>query len=124
MTGREPVYRSWFEVQWRKLRNPPPPVWRAVFADAAVASAGGVALLAYTLSVPEGASLALAVALFVGLVLVVGSVLTYLWVELPTGASGVRRRSAWAGVLGLLAALPIAYVVIVVVLQVVAPALR
>lgn len=124
MTRREPVHRSWLEVRWRKLRNPPPPVWRAVFADLAVAVAGGVGLLAYTLSVPAGASLAMPVALFVGLVVVAGSVLTYLWVELPTGASGVRRRSAWAGVLGALAALPIAYLVIVAVLQLLAPALR
>jgi hypothetical protein len=124
MTRREPVYRSWFEIQWRKLRNPPPPVLRAVLADLGVAVLGGLGLLAYTLSVPEGTSLALPVLLLAAMVVVVGSVLTYLWVELPTGASGIRRRSAWAGVLGLLAALPIAYIVIVIVLQVVAPALR
>ena len=55
--------------------------------------------------------------------IVVGSVLTYLWVELPTGASGEKRRSAWAGVLGLFAAIPIVYLVLVVLFQVVAPLL-
>lgn len=124
MSRREPVHRSWLEVRWRQLRNPPPPVLRAVLADLGIAVVGGVGLLVYTLSVPAGASLVLPVLLFVALVVLAGSVLTYLWVELPTGASGVRRRSPWAGVLGLLAALPIAYIVIVIVLQVVAPALR
>jgi hypothetical protein len=50
-------------------------------------------------------------------VIVVGSVATYLWVELPTGSGTQRRRSAWAGVLGLFAAIPIAYLVLVVVFQ-------
>ena len=118
------MHRSWLEVRWRQLRNPPPPVLRAVLSDLAIAVVGGVGLLAYALSVPPGTSLVLPVLVFVGLVMAVGSVLTYLWVELPTGASGVRRRSPWAGLLGLFAALPIAYLVIVIVLQVVAPALR
>jgi hypothetical protein len=122
--SREPVYRSWLEVRWRQLRNPPPPVFRAVVGNVAIAALGSLGLLIYTLSQPVGANLGLAVLLYVGLVVVAGSVLTYLWVELPTGASGVRRRSPWAGMLGALAALPIAYLAIVIVLQVVAPALR
>jgi hypothetical protein len=124
MSQREPVYRPWWEVRWRQLRNPPPPVFRAVVANLVIAALGGLGLLFYTLGQPVGANLAPAVALFVVVVVGAGSLLTYLWVELPTGASGVRRRSAWAALLGMFAALPIAYLVIIVVLQVLVPALR
>jgi hypothetical protein len=124
VSRREPVERSWLEVRWRQLRNPPPPVLRAVLANVAVALLGGLGLLFYTLSVPVGTQLGLPVLMFVLLVVMVGSLLTYLWVELPTGASGVRRRSGWAALLGLFAALPIAYLVIILVLQVLAPTLR
>lgn len=124
MSQREPVYRPWWEVRWRQLRNPPPPVFRAVVANLVIASIGGAALLVYTLSQPVGTNVAPAVALFTIGVVIAGSVLTYLWVELPTGAAGVRRRSAWAAMLGMFAALPIAYLVIIIVLQVLAPALR
>ena len=82
----------------------------------------GVALLAYDLLVPN-AQLAPLIALYVVVVIAVGSVLTYLWVELPTGASGEKRRSSWAGVLGLFAAIPIVYLVLVLLFQVVAPLL-
>jgi hypothetical protein len=124
MSQREPVFRPWWEVRWRQLRNPPPPVFRAIVANLLVAVVGGIGLLLYALSQPVGANLGPAVALFVIGVVFAGSVLTYLWVELPTGASGVRRRSPWAAMLGLFAALPIAYLVVIVVLQVLAPALR
>jgi hypothetical protein len=112
--------RSWFEVRWRQLRNPPPPVLRAVLANLAVALVAGMALLAYDLLVP-GAQMAPLIALYVVGVIAVGSVLTYLWVELPTGASGEKRRSAWAGVLGLFAAIPIVYLVLVLLFQIVKP---
>jgi hypothetical protein len=118
----EPREVGYFEAQWRKLRNPPPPVLRAVLANLAVALILGVALLAYDLLVPT-AQMAPLIALYVAAVVVVGSVLTYLWVELPTGASGEKRRSAWAGVLGLFAAIPIVYLVLVLLFQVVAPLL-
>jgi len=124
MSGREPVYRPWWEVRWRQLRNPPPPVFRAVVANLVIAAIGGLGLLLYTLSQPVGANLAPAVALFVVGVVAAGSLLTYVWVELPTGASGVRRRSAWAALLGMFAALPIAYLAVIIVLQILAPALR
>jgi hypothetical protein len=124
MSRREPVFRSWWEVRWRQLRNPPPPVFRAVVANLLIAVVGGVGLLVYVLGQPVGAILGPAVAVFVIGVVVAGSVLTYLWVELPTGAAGVRRRSPWAAMLGMFAALPIAYLVVIVVLQVLAPALR
>jgi hypothetical protein len=64
------------------------------------------------------------IALYVVGVIAVGSALTYLWVELPTGGSGERRRSAWAGVLGLFAALPIVYLVLVLLFQIIKPVLR
>ena len=112
--------RSWFEVRWHQLRNPPPPVLRAVLANLAVALVAGVALLAYDLLVP-GAQMAPLIALYVVGVIVVGSVLTYLWVVLPTGAGGERRRSAWAAVLGLFAAIPIVYLVLVLLFQIVKP---
>lgn len=118
----DPREVGYFEAQWRKLRNPPPPVLRAVLANLAVAVVLGAALLIYDLLVP-GAQMAPLIALYVVVVIAVGSVLTYLWVELPTGASGEKRRSAWAGILGLFAAIPIVYLVLVVLFQVVAPIL-
>ncbi|MDL2334454.1 MAG: hypothetical protein QFC55_00290 [Chloroflexota bacterium] len=118
----EPREVGYFEAQWRKLRNPPPPVFRAVLANLALAVVVGLLLLAYDLLVP-GAEIAPLIAVYVVFVIVVGSVLTYLWVELPTGASGEKRRSAWAGVLGLFAAIPIVYLVLVVLFQIVAPLL-
>ena len=117
MKDEQPAQRSWLEVQWRKARNPPPPVLRAVLANLAVAVVGGLLLFVYAVAVPL-ADLTPWVALYIVMVLVVGSVATYLWVELPTGAGTERRRSAWAGVLGFFAAVPITYIVLVVVFQV------
>jgi hypothetical protein len=122
MTSPGPARRSWLEVRWRQLRNPPPPILRAVLANLAVAALGGALLLAYDRLEPT-ADLAPLVAVFVAVVVLAGSALTYLWVELPTGASGVRRRSAWAAMLGLFVSLPIAYLVLVLVFQVIRPAL-
>ena len=117
MSERSPRQRSWLEVRWRQLRNPPPPVLRAVLANLAIAALGGALLFGYAKLNPE-ASLAPLIVLFIALVIVCGSALTYLWVELPTGATGVRRRSAWAAILGFFASVPIAYLVLVVVFQV------
>ena len=91
-----------------------------MLANLAVAAFGGAILLALAVAAPT-APVALPVLVFVVGVAIAGSALTYLWVELPTGASGVRRRSAWAGLLGLFAALPIAYLVLVLVYQVLLP---
>jgi hypothetical protein len=120
LSERTPQQRSWFEIQWRKLKNPPPPVLRAVLANLGVAALGGLLLFLYGKLNPT-ADLAQLVVVFVLVVIVAGSLFTYLWVELPTGASGVRRRSAWAGVLGFFAAVPIAYLVLVIVFQVLLP---
>jgi cytochrome bd-type quinol oxidase subunit 2 len=120
--------RSWLEVRWRQFRNAPTPVVRAVTADLAVAIVGGVLLLIDRQSLTHGATqagagdLAPAIALFVLAVVVVGSLLTWLWVPQP-GVGGGRRRSAWSAMLGLFAALPIAYLVLVVVFQVIGPLL-
>lgn len=117
MSGREPQERSWLEVRWRQLRNPPPPVLRAVLGNLAIAALGGAFLFVYAKLNPE-ASLAPWIVLFVLVVIVCGSVLTYLWVELPTGLTGRRRRSGWAALLGFFASVPIAYLALVVVFQV------
>ena len=122
MTGREPARRSWLDVRMRQVRNPPPPVLRAVLANVAVAAVGGTLLVIYGLVNPA-ADLAPLVVVFVVVVMVAGSVLTYLWVRLPSGSSGARQRSGWAAVLGFFASVPIAYLVLVVALQVILPAL-
>lgn len=126
----EPAQRSWLDVRLRQARNPPPPVFRAVVANVAVAAIGGVIDLVYDTLIANGTALpggdlrTAAVALYVLVVIVAGSLLTYLWVELPTGASGERRRSGWSGLLGFFAALPIVYLSLVVIFQVVAPLVR
>ena len=119
---RTPVERSWLEIQWRKLRNPPPPVVRAIAANLIVAVLGGIALLFVRQSNPS-ADITPWVVAYAAAVIVAGSVMTYLWVHLPTGSSGVRRRSVWAGLLGFFAAIPICYLALVVIFQVIAPIL-
>jgi hypothetical protein len=127
--ARPPVKeRSELEIRWRQARNPPPPVLRAVLANLGVATVGGLILVAYDWMAPRailpgGDQRTLAVALYAIVVMVVGSFLTYLWVELPTGASGERRRSPWAALLGFFASIPILYLALVVLFQVIRPAL-
>jgi hypothetical protein len=125
--GQPPTERGWLETRVRQSRNRPPPVFRAVVANMVVAVIGAVILLGWDWlashdpSLPD-ITLGLT-ALYVVVVLVAGSILTWLWVELPTGASGERRRSPWAGLLGFFAAVPIVYLVLVVALQVIRPIL-
>ncbi len=125
----EPRRRSWLEVRWRQARNPPAPVLRAVLANLAVAVTGGLLLLLYDVALDRGwmavggDQRTLLAVLFVVAVMSSGSLLTYLWVELPTGASGQRRRTPWAALLGWFASLPIAYIVLVVAFQIIRPAL-
>lgn len=117
--GPEPAERSELEIRWRQARNVPPPIVRAIVADLLIAVVGGVLLLAWDVAT-GGADLG-AFALYVLVVAVSGSVLTYLWAPLPSGASGVRRRTPWAAMLGLFAAFPVIYIVLVVAFQVVRP---
>jgi hypothetical protein len=117
MSDPQPAQRSWLEVRWRQFKNPPQPVFRAVAVNLVVAIGGGLLLLIAALVAPS-LDLAPWIVVYVLAVLVAGSVATYLWVKLPSGASDERRRSVWSGVLGLFAAVPIAYIVLVVVFQV------
>jgi len=119
--------RSWAEVRWRQFRNAPRPVVRAVAASLSTAVLAAVAYLAYDVALARGAGVPggdlrlLALVGYTILVLVVGSVVTYLVVPQPTGSGTVRRRSAWSAALGFFAAVPIAWLVMVVALQVVRP---
>ena len=121
--------RSELSIRWRQFRNAPRPVVRAVLASLVVAVVLGAAYLAYDVALARGARLpggdlrAAAVALDVVVVLVVGSLATYLVVPLPTGSGGRIVRTPWSAALGFFAAVPIAYLVLVVVDQVLRPLL-
>jgi len=119
--------RSELEVRWRQARNAPPPVVRAVLANVAVAGIGGIVLLLVdwlaSQGVLPGAWASVAPVIYVVVVIVSGSLLTYLWVELPTGRAGERRRSGWSAVLGLFASIPIVYLALVIIFQVIRPLL-
>jgi hypothetical protein len=120
-------HRSWAEVRWRQFRNAPRPVVRAVAASLSVAVVAAVAYLAYDVALARGASIPggdlrlLALVAYSVLVLLVGSLVTYLVVPQPTGSGTERRRSAWSAALGFFAAVPIAWLVMVVALQLVRP---
>lgn len=123
--------RGELEIRWRQFRNAPRPVVRAVGSSLVVAVALGLGYLAYDVALSRGADLpggdlrTLFAALFVLVVLVLGAVLTWLLVPQPTGAdtSGRIRRTGWSAALGFFAAVPIAYLVMVVVTQVLKPLL-
>jgi hypothetical protein len=121
--------RSWLEVRWRQFRNAPRPVVRAVVSSLVVAGVLGALLLAYDVAIARGASLPggdltlLAKAIDVTVVLVAGSVVTYLIVPLPRGSGERATRTAWSAALGLFAAIPIAYLGLVVVTQILEPLL-
>lgn len=126
VTGAPPR-RSWLQVRWRQFRNAPRPVFRAVASSLTVAVLLGAAYLAYDVALSRGASLpggdqrVLAGVLYVLAVLVAGAFLTWVLVPLPRG-SGVRpTRTPWSAALGLFAAIPIAYLVLVVAIQVLKP---
>jgi hypothetical protein len=64
------------------------------------------------------------VTLDVAVVLVAGALITYFIVPQPSGGRvGPPRRSAWSAALGFFAAVPIAYLTLVVVTQVLVPIL-
>jgi hypothetical protein len=127
----EPVRRrSEVEVRWRQFRNAPRPVVRAVAASLSVATGLGLLYLAYDVAISRGAEVpggdlrTLFVLVYVVTVLLVGSVATWLIVPLPSGSGTRAVRTPWSAALGLFAALPIAYLVLVLVAQVIAPVLR
>jgi hypothetical protein len=121
--------RSWAEVRWRQFRNAPRPVVRAVLASLVVAVVLATIYVIYDAALRRGADLpggdlrVLFLALYVLIVLVAGSVITFLVVPQPSGAGTERRRSPWSAALGFFAAVPIAYLVMVVASQIVAPLL-
>jgi hypothetical protein len=114
------------EICWQ-FRNAPRPVVRAVLSSLIVASVLAAAYLAYDVAISRGAVLpggdlrVLFVAVLIAAVLVTGRVVTYLVVPLPKGSGERGRRSAWSAALGLFAAVPICYLVLVVAVQILKP---
>ncbi|MFI5199132.1 MAG: hypothetical protein ACHQXL_02035 [Candidatus Limnocylindrales bacterium] len=130
MTSQPPPRpRSEVEIRWRQFRHPPRPILRAVLSSLSIAIVLGLVYLVYDVLLSRGAQLpggdlrSLAVLVFVLIVLVAGSLLTYLVVPQPTGSGNARRRSRWSAALGLFAAVPIAYLVLVVEGQILRPLL-
>lgn len=86
-----------------------------------------VAYVVYDVALSRGAVLpggdlrTLAVAAYTVIVLACGSLITYLRVPQPTGATNTVRRTAWSAALGFFAAVPIAYLVLVVAVQIIRP---
>jgi hypothetical protein len=122
-------HRSWLQIRWRQFRNAPRPVVRAVLASLVVALVLGIGYLAYDVALRRGAVLpggdlrTLYLALDIVVVLVVGSVVTWLVVPQPRGSGLTARRSPWSAALGFFAAVPVCYLVLVVVVQVLEPLL-
>lgn len=130
---RQPIrpvrQRSQAEIRWRQFRHAPRPVVRAVAASLSVALVLAIGYVAYDLALSRGAALpggdlrVLAIAVYIVLVLAIGSLVTYLVVPQPTGSGTVARRSAWSAALGFFTAVPIAYLVLVAAVQIVRPLL-
>jgi hypothetical protein len=125
--GDEVRRRGWLEIRWRQFRNAPRPIVRAVLSPLVVATMLGLGYLAYDLALTRGVVLPggdlrlLAIVAYVVGVLGSGTAVTYLIVPQPSG-SGVRRtRTAWSAALGFFASVPIAYLVLVVVSQILRP---
>jgi hypothetical protein len=121
--------RGWLEIRWRQFRNAPRPVVRAVLSSLVVAVVLAALYVAYDIALSRGAELpggdlrVALLAIYVALVLAIGTVVTYLIVPQPTGSGTVRRRSAWSAALGFFAAVPIAYLVMVAATQILRPLL-
>jgi hypothetical protein len=124
-----PRPRGWFEIRWRQFRNAPRPIVRAVASSGIVATILGIAYLAYDVALSRGASLPggdlrfAAATIFVLLVLLFGSVVTWLIVPLPRGSGTRSIRTPWSAALGFFAAIPIAYLALVIASQVLKPLL-
>ena len=114
-------------MRWRQFRNAPRPIVRAVLSSLVVAIVLGLGYLAYDLALQRGAALpggdlrTLYLALDIAIVLVVGSVVTWLVVPQPRGSGVATRRSPWSAALGFFAAVPVCYLVLVIVVQVLEP---
>jgi hypothetical protein len=128
--GERPIavrQRSWAEVRWRQFRNAPRPIVRAVLSSLIVAVVLAALFVAYDVALSRGAALpggdlrVLALTVYALVVLLVGTVVTWLVVPQPTGSGTSRRRSAWSAALGFFASVPIAWLVMVVAIQVVRP---
>jgi hypothetical protein len=119
--------RSELEVRWRQFRNAPRPVVRAVLSSLVVAVVLGLGYLIYDVALRRGAVLpggdlrVLYVVLDVVIVLAVGSVVTWLIVPQPRGSGSVARRTPWSAALGFFAAVPVCYLVLVAIVQIVEP---
>jgi hypothetical protein len=128
---RPPVReRGFFEIRWRQFRNAPRPVVRAVMSSLVAALVGGVAFEVYDVALDRGAVLPggdlrlLVLTAYVLAVLVIGSLVTYLVVPLPSGAGRARvTRTPWSAMLGLFAAIPVVYLVLVVLHEILKPLL-
>ena len=122
--------RGFFEVRWRQFRRAPRPVVRAVVSSLSVALVLGIAFLVYDMALDRGIDLPGGdlrigfLAAYVATVIVVGAIVTWLVVPLPAGNGSVRTtRTPWSLALGLFAAVPIAYLVLVVLHEIVKPLL-
>jgi hypothetical protein len=119
--------RSWAEVRWRQFRYAPRPIVRAVLSSLIVAIVLGLGYLAYDVAIRRGVQLpggdlrTLYLVVDVAIVLLSGSLVTWLVVPQPRGSSERTTRSAWSAALGLFAAVPVSYLVLVVVVQVLEP---
>lgn len=128
--GRPPVrQRGWLEVRWRQFRNPPRPIVRAVLSPLITAIVLALAYLPYDVALGRGARLPggdLRVGFVVGfvvVVLLVGTMVTYLVVPQPSGPGTRKVRTGWSAALGFFASVPIAYLVLVVESQILRPLL-
>ena len=121
--------RSQVEIRWRQFRNAPRPLVRAVLSSLLVAIVLGLVYLAYDVALTRGVVLpggdlrVLFIALDIVVVLATGTMVTYLVVPQPTGAGDRALRTGWSAALGFFAAVPVAYLVLVVVVQVLKPLL-
>jgi hypothetical protein len=120
--------RGFFEIRWRQFRRAPRPVVRAVVSSLAVALVLGGAFLVYDVALDRGAVLpggdlrVAFLAAYVAIVIVAGAVVTWLVVPLPAGTGTARAtRTPWSLALGLFAAVPIAYLVLVVLHEIIKP---
>lgn len=119
--------RSWAETRWRQFRNAPRPVVRAVLSSLIVAGVLALSYVAYDVALSRGVAMpggdlrVLALTAYALLVLIVGSVVTYLVVPQPTGSGSPSRRNGWSAALGFFAAVPIAWLVMIAAMQIVRP---